>query len=326
MGHAHVGDVVLVPRIAELFHILDTFARHIGNLHVQGKEPSLSYQKRLRRIAALISIAICAGLILGAYSQEYGQEYQPPPLLNTTFKYWTLVPGTNQTKPYLWKTDFLKGPDDLLRVTEDTVQGESALGMHVYQDGLNDTFDWAMLHVRQDLRGKAAATVFENNVGVWVYPTFSYHADPINKNPLNAFGIEINDGTHIVWFVFSRGEGARYEFRLHRIIIVTTPLNQWSYREVNIKAEYEAAKWPVPGSFSFILMTGATKPDPGWYAGYFKMVTVTGRTTVAAQSSEPTSRITASVSILGLTNLMTIRVELSGLGRKADASDVSPKP
>ena len=105
-----------------------------------------------------------------------------------------------------------------MRVTEDTVQGESALGMHVYQDGLNDTFDWAMLHVRQDLRGKAAAKVFENNIGVWVFPNFSYHPDPVNRNPRNAFGIEINDGMHIIWFIFSTGDRALYEFRLHRII------------------------------------------------------------------------------------------------------------
>lgn len=234
---------------------------------------------------------ICAIILLGAYSQDYGQAYQAPPILNTTFKYWTMVPGTNETKPYLWQADFIKGPGDLLWAREDVVDEEEALGMHVYQNGLNDTFDWAMLHVRQDLRGNAAARVFMNDVGVWVYPTFAYHPDPISDNPRNAFGIEINDGTYITWFIFSPGEPRVYEFKLHRIIIVPTPLNEWSYREINIKAQYEEAKQPAPGSFSFILITGATKLDPGSYAGYFKSVVVTDHSSLGAEISQGASNM-----------------------------------
>lgn len=251
----------------------------------------MSYQKWLRRIATPVSILICAALILNAYVQDYGHGYEAPPLLNTTFRYWTLVPGTNETKPYLWETDFLKGPLDRLWLAEDTVDGESALGMHVYQDGLNDTFDWAMLHVRQDLRGNAASKVFQNSIGIWAYPTFPYHPDPVNSNPRNAFGIEINDGTHIIWFIFSPGEPAFYEFKLHRIIVIPTPLNQWSYREINVKAQYEEAKWAFPGSFSFILISGATKLDPGTYAGYFRSVNVTGPSPSATGSAESASNL-----------------------------------
>jgi hypothetical protein len=231
-------------------------------------------------MAAPVSILICATLILNAYFQDYGREYAAPPLLNTTFKYWTLVPGTNETKPYLWETDFMKGPLDRLWLAEDTVDGEKALGLHIYQDGLDDTFDWAMLHVRQDLRGVAASKVLENNLGVWIYPTFPYHSDHVNNNPHNAFGIEVNDGIHIIWFIFAPGEAVVYELKLHRIVLIPTPLNQWSYREINIKEQYDKAGWLMPGSFSLILLTGATKVDPGFYAGYFKSVNVTQGSTL----------------------------------------------
>jgi hypothetical protein len=220
-----------------------------------------------------VSIIICASLILAVYVQEYGQTYQAPPLLNGNFKYWTLVPGTNQTKPYLWETDFINDSDDLLWITHDTIKGETALGMHVIR-GLNDTADWAMLHVRQDLTGRSAAKVFQATIGVWVYPTFPYHPDPVNTNPRNAFGIEISDGIHLVWFIFSTGVPAVYELKLHRIVVIPTPLNQWSQRMVNIEPQYEDAKWPAPESFSFSLITGATKLDPGTYKGYFESVTV----------------------------------------------------
>ena len=248
----------------------------------------MSCQRWLRKLAAPLSIIVCVCIILGAYSQEYGHGYAAPPLLNTTFKYWTLVPGTNETKPYLWQVDFIKGPNDRLWVSQDIVDGVSVLGMHVYQDGLNDTYDWAMVHVRQDLRGKAASEVFQNDIGIWVYPTFVYHPDPISNNPLNAFGVEVNDGTHITWFIFSPGEPVVYQFKLHRIIIIPTPLNQWSYREINIRARYQETDWPAPGSFSFILITGATKPDPGSYGAYFKSVEVTHHSMLATQLSHDT--------------------------------------
>lgn len=248
----------------------------------------MSYQKWMRRIAAPLSIVICVAVIFNAYSQDYGRAYEAPPILNTTFKYWTQVPGTNETKPYLWQEDFIKGPGDLLWTRQDVVSNEVALGMHVYQDGLNDTFDWAMLHVRQDLRGNAAAKVFENDIGIWVYPTFVYDPDPVSNNPHNAFGIEINDGTYITWFIFSPGEPIVYELKLHRIIIVPTPLNEWSYREINIREQYQAAKWSTPGSFSFIVITGATKLDPGSYAGYFKSIVVTDHSSLATEAPQDT--------------------------------------
>jgi hypothetical protein len=146
--------------------------------------------------------------------------------------------------------------------------------MHIYQDGANDTYDWATIHIKQPIRGNALERMLEKKVGVWVYPTFPYIYDEIEKDPRNVFGIEINDGEHIIWFVFSNHPDQTYTLRNHRIVIIDTPLNEWSYREINIAEQYIEAGWELPEDISFIFITGATKVLEGNFSGYVKEIIV----------------------------------------------------
>lgn len=228
----------------------------------------------VRRFAAPASIALCAILLLASYHFYYGQAYKPPILLNTKFKLFTLDPETNSSRPLLWIVVYNKGPGDLAFIREDVVGGEKCLGLHVYQDGANDTYDWVSVHVKQKLVGKSVERLFKARIGLWVYPTFSYVYYGETGDPRNAFGVEINDGTHLLWFIFSDKNAGVYQLRNHRIVVIEAPLNQWSYVEIDVGEEYRKAGWEVPRDAFFILLVGATKHDPGWRAGFFKEILI----------------------------------------------------
>lgn len=212
----------------------------------------------------------------------YGEIFEVPPIVNPKFKHLTKDPVTQTLKPYMWEVDLILGPNDEAFLRSDVVGGQRCLGMHVLQDGAEDGFEWATIHVRQDLRGRAAQTVFGQSFTVAVFPTFSYVQDA--GYPRNVFGLEIFDGTHLLWVIFSDRNTGIYQISQHRIIVVQTTLNEWSLREISLAHIYESAGWKTPSAFSFTFLVGATRGQPGRFAGFVKEIDV------AEQREAPTSR------------------------------------
>ena len=234
----------------------------------------MAKRSKIRVFTAPLTILMCALIIFISFNQLYGIKYEGPIVFNSKFQYHTKDPLTNGTKPYLWESSVFKGPNDEVFARQNTIENQYCLGMHIYQDGTNDTYDWATIHIKQPIRGNALERMLGKSVGIWVYPTFPYIYDEIEKDPRNVFGIEINDGEHIIWFVFSNHSDQTYTLRNHRIVIIDTPLNAWSYREINIAEQYIEAGWELPEDISFILITGATKVLEGNFSGYVKEIIV----------------------------------------------------
>lgn len=229
----------------------------------------------LRRwFGAFTSIILLLLTVYLSFNAYYGRSDTESPLLNVKFKYWILDSSTNLTKPYFWDVNVIEGPGDNASIRKGFAGGRNALELQVYQDGKGDEYIWATIHLRQDLAGERAEKLFLSNVGIWVYPTFSYLCDEKTKNPANAFGVEVNDGIHILWFIFSDRNVGVYTLNNHRIVVIQTPLNIWSYRKMNISAEYIKAGWRKPNSISFILMLGLTQAMPGKRVGFFKEIDV----------------------------------------------------
>lgn len=231
-------------------------------------------ENRIRKLTAPVSLVMCVLIILVSFYHFYGQEYEGPIIFNSKFKYFTKDPQSNGTKPYLWESTYFSGPNDEIFVSQDIVDNHLCLGMHIYQDGVNDTYDWATIHIKQRIRGNSLVKVLDGKFGVWVYPTFTYIFDETTKDPRNVFGIEINDGENMIWFVFSNSANQTHQLRNHRIVVVDTPLNRWSYREIDISEQYREANWELPKDISFILITGATKGTRAHYSAYFREIIV----------------------------------------------------
>ncbi len=228
----------------------------------------------IRKFTAPISIILFMLIFSVSFIQNYGQPYEGPILLNSKFKYFTKDPETSLVSPYLWEVVYYKGDLDRTFIRKDAVDGVNCLGMHVYQDGVNDTNIWATIHLKQMIGGQQLTRLLDSNIGVWVYPTFPYISDKESKNPDNVFGIEINDGVHIIWLIFSDQPLETYTLKNHYFKVIPTPLNEWSYRELNIKKIYETQGWQMPDSISFILIMGATRSLKGEFAGYVKEIVI----------------------------------------------------
>ena len=222
---------------------------------------------------AVVSLGILATSF--AFIIYYGQVFQSPPLLNTNMQYWTIDPTKNITTPYLWTIDLIQGSTDNASVFQAVVGGRNALGLRVVRTNANNSQIWTTVHVRQDVHGQALDAIFRSTITLDVFPTFQYLYNPNTKNPENAFGVEINDGTNLIWYVFADEPSQIVQLPHHRIILTQTPLNRWSTRTLNISSEYAAAGWNRPVSISFTLIIGTTWLHLGNWVGYFSNISVT---------------------------------------------------
>ena len=229
------------------------------------------------KVRATVAVTVLALSILGtssAFIFLYGQVFEPSPLLNPNMQLWTIDPIKNITTPYLWTIDLIRGPTDNVSVYQADVGGRQAIALRVERSNPNDSQIWTTVHVRQDLRGQALESIFHSNITLDVFPTFQYLYDANTKNPENTFGVEINDGTNLVWYVFADERSEIVQLPHHRIILTQTPLNVWSTREINIASEYAAAGWKKPVSISFTLILGTTWLHLGNWVGYFSDLSV----------------------------------------------------
>ena len=223
---------------------------------------------------AVLSVSICILVVSFSFISLYGQVFEASPLLNTNMKFWTIDPTKNITTPYLWQVDVIKGPHDNVSISQIEAAGRQSLGLNLSRSNQNNTGIWTTVHVRQDVHGLALDALFRSQVSLWVYPTFPYRNDPNTKSPENTFGVEINDGTNLVWYVFADNQSQIFQLPHHRIVLMQTPLKTWSLRELDIGKQFQAAGWKEPQSLSFILIMGTTWVHPGAWGGYFSSLNV----------------------------------------------------
>ncbi len=195
-------------------------------------------------------------------------------MLNTNLKFWTLDQAKNLTRPYLWQVDIIKGRSDNVTIYPFTMENRPSIALRVDRNNQNNTSIWTTVHVRQDLHGRALDAIIRSKISLWVFPTFPYWYNAESKNPEITFGIEINDGTNLLWYVFANGPSQVFQLPHHRIVLIQTPLNTWSPREIDIAQQYQEAHWKTPESISFILILGATWVHPGDWVGYFASLSV----------------------------------------------------
>jgi hypothetical protein len=276
------------------------------------------------KIRATIALAVLALGILAtstAFIFLYGQVFQPPPLLNANMQFWTVDPTKNITTPYLWTIDLIQGPTDNVSAYQAVVSGRSGLALRVIRTNPNDSQIWTTIHVRQDLRGQALDLVFHSKISLDVFPTFEYLYNPNTKNPENTFGVEINDGTNLLWYVFADEPSQVVQLPHHRIILTQTPLNIWSTREIDIAPEYAAAGWDKPVSLSFTFILGTTWLHLGNWVGYFSNLSVTPPPNQAQGLSNSQTATIATADVLVVIFLAAVAVYTA---RKEPEQDGEP--
>ena len=222
---------------------------------------------------AILSVSVCVIVLTLAFMNYYGQIFETSPILNSNMKFLTIDPTKNITKPYLWEVDIIKDSPDNVTVYQINYDNRPSLALKITRSENSSTV-WTTVHVRQDLRGIGLDAIFRSRVSLWVFPTFPYWYSQDSKNPENTFGIEINDGTNLLWYVFADAPSQIFQLPHHRIVLIQTPLDTWSQREIDIAQQFKEAGWKKPQSLSFILIMGTTWVHPGTWVGYFSDLSV----------------------------------------------------
>lgn len=224
------------------------------------------------RLPALLSTVPLIAVLIVSYVLLNGKVDYQPIFLNGKFQYWTRDVKQGDTKPYCWQIDRFQSANDVIAIYPTEVQGRKCLGVELYQDGKDNANPWVSVHIRQEVRGQALRSLFSSKVGIWIYANFSYAFDRSSMRPKNAFGLEVNDGKYMIWFIFSDGEEMNYTLPNHRIVVQRTPIAEWSYHEVDIASEYRKLTDKQPDSISVMLLMGLSKDLPGKAQGYFASI------------------------------------------------------
>ncbi|MBI4786940.1 MAG: hypothetical protein HY782_07840 [Chloroflexi bacterium] len=117
-------------------------------------------------------------------------------------------------------------------------------------------------------------------MGLWVYPESAYVG---NTSPETAFGIEIFDDVHRLWYLFSDQTERAWQDGQDAFRLLSAPLNQWSYQVIDIAADYDRFDWtppppktiiegyrsPTKPMINFRLFVATTSQQAGTFGGCF---------------------------------------------------------
>ena len=190
----------------------------------------------------------------------------------------------------VWDLEYGKGVGDQVRLGQTEVSGRKALEIQIFQDGADDK--WVYVYLRQRIDGARLRALFDMEIEVWVLSKASCACRENSMSQPAIFGIETNDGAHLVTFIFSDRATEWQHFPNHRIVILPTPPEEWTVHRIDIAREYDSAQWKRPDWISFSIVLEAASSAAGWHTGYVHRFSWTQSfTSSSAQQSnqEPTT-------------------------------------
>lgn len=192
-------------------------------------------------------------------------------LVNPGFTWWVTDPATGQPTPFGWQPTSFGGPlGPDLGVQHSIIAGRQALAFRI-SDGVR-TPRWRAVRVDQNVNGtRQLAALVDNGLSVFVYPTFNYtqgFAPTGSAQPGNALGIQIIGDSRLLWILFSDTGAGWYVGRDYAVVVLRSPLNQWTHHRVDLRAMYRRLDWTTPHNVLFSLFAatrnGSTMPGPAF--------------------------------------------------------------
>jgi len=209
-------------------------------------------------------LILVAGMAFNLHLQTK-TEY-PPPILDPEFGLWVSDPNIGGSRPMVWDLEYVKGVGDQVTLREAVPSGKKALEIQIFQDGADDK--WVYVYLRQKIDGARLRALFDMEIWVWVLSKSSCACKETSMSQQAIFGIETNDGAHLITFIFSDRATEWQHFPNHRIVILPTPPEEWTVHRIDIAREYDRAQWKRPDWLSFSILLEAAGSAAGWHTGY----------------------------------------------------------
>lgn len=214
-------------------------------------------------IAFLLIVAVLAPLIIPP-----GNSVSVPPILDPSFGLWMDSSGRRQL--VVWHAEYTIAPDDFIAINQTTAGEMSALVFNLHRENANGS---TYLLLSQSVEGPRLGALFSLNISTWVFRK-SCECNPTSiMNHGEVFGIEINDGTHVLTFVFSDSGNPSQVLWDRRTVFINTPANQWVNIPLDISREYDSAKWKMPDRVTFGVVFGAGSGISGFRQEFLHNIT-----------------------------------------------------
>ena len=245
--------------------------------------------RSLQRYFGPVSIAILLLITALAFVNFQGTSSPPPAILDPDFTLWTQT--GNFTQPLVWSLGSNVGREHLM-LERVTLLDRNAVRISIYQNGAGSNDSYVTL--AETLDGERLAHLMNSTVGIWVFkdPCECDSNQLGNASELQA--VQVNDGIRTISFVFTDKLQGSATFLGHRLVLIPTPSNQWSYEEVNIGREYAAANWLPPNSLTFTLLFEVRRASVGWHSVYFSQITAQANSQAALTGVVQISAVSAS--------------------------------
>jgi hypothetical protein len=261
-------------------------------------------------LIAPLSVALLilvAGLAFNLHLQTR-TEY-PPPILDPEFQLWVSDPSVG-SRPMVWDLDYVKGAGDQVKLQKATLFDRNALEMQLFQNGTDNK--WVYVHLTQKIDGARLTALFDMEVSVWAFAEPSCACELVSNSQPVIFGIETNDETHVLTFIFSNTTYQPQQSPTHRTIILPTAPGEWTLHTINLAREYDNAQWKRPDNLSFMIIFEAPSSAEGWQTAYLHDFswTMKSNITTARQGNQESTLMLGQRGEVELTNAKEIICEV----------------
>jgi len=224
----------------------------------------LRLSRKLTAPLSVILLVIIAGLaFVTLQSGPIGPASEPHPILDPNFDLWVEVAGTRRLM--VWELEYIKGPGDSVSLQQMSVDGRRTLEFLVFggeKDGKGMN-----VYLRQTIDGTRLAILLKSglDISIIVEPCGCGGALTVHSV---AFGVEVNDGNHLITFVFSDETAEPQTFFANRIVFFPTAPGKWAKQHIDLAKEYNLAQWKLPERITFSLVFGVGANVTGWHRAY----------------------------------------------------------
>jgi len=244
----------------------------------------LKLARRLTAPLSAIVLIIVAGV---AFTQLQGLqarlEYLQP-ILDPQFDLWASDKDLGGSRPLVWELAYDKGVEDQVALNQVTQAGRTALEIRIFQDAADERS--VDVRLRQTIDGARLSSLFNSLVGVWVFQEYSCPCNQALASESMIFGLEINDWTHVLTFVFSQEKAEPQQFLDQRTLFLTTPSGEWTYHEIDLAKGYKDAGWKLPERLRLGITLGVPGRAAGWHSAYVGGFSVTPKAKVTSSQQE----------------------------------------
>jgi hypothetical protein len=221
-----------------------------------------------------VFLILIAGL---AFTQLQAKTEYPPPILDPEFGLWVSDPALGGKKPMVWDLEYEKGNGDQILMQETVIADEESLRLQIIKNGPD--VGWTYIRLGQTIDGNRLRAFLDEEVGIWVFlDTTCACNNRTLSDMISVFGVEINDGTHVIDFVFDQTTAKTNETPMRQTVILNTPIGKWTHHSISIIERYSDAKWKLPDRISLSIVFGIKGLTSGYHAGYVHGFSITKET------------------------------------------------